>query len=118
MKDASYLQHLGEFATLKNAIGGWFHQDAFLDFGSDDEIFEDIGKSHDAEVVALLVEQLSSLLEREDDIVRAVWDENSHSHSFHQVRELREYLISMREILQRVLAQQSAPADGLRPPLS
>jgi hypothetical protein len=63
-EDPSYLSHLGELGTLKNAIACWFYQGA-LDGGADlSAVFADIRASHDPGSLALLAAQLRQLLER------------------------------------------------------
>jgi hypothetical protein len=79
--EPSYLSHLGEFATLKNAIGSWYHQDAYLDFGTDEEIWADIYSGHEEKSRSRLEAQLSELLSRTDEQVLQVWNSKAHSHT-------------------------------------
>ena len=110
-RDAPHLDHKGEYATLKNALGSWFHKDAFLDFETDEEIWAAIIRSHGAGEQVLLVEQLTALLERDDATIRKVWDAEAHSHSFETAQELREYLQAMHSVFRQGAAQQTPPAD-------
>jgi len=110
-RDASRLDHKGEYATLKNALGSWFHQDALLDFETDEDIWADIIRAHDAGEQELLVEQLTALLERDDATIREVWEREAHSHSFETAQELREYLQAMLSVFRQGAAQQPPPAD-------
>ena len=93
--EPNYLAHLGEFATLRNAIGSWYHQDAYLDFSSDEEIWEDIFSGHDEEARSRLEAQLSELLNRSDAQVTGLWNSESHSHSFNDAADLRAFLTAM-----------------------
>jgi hypothetical protein len=45
-EDPDYLADLGELATLKNAIGGYFHQDAGLDYDSFDDAWRACATEH------------------------------------------------------------------------
>jgi hypothetical protein len=72
-EDPSYLSHLGELGTLKNAIACWFYQGA-LDGGADlSAVFADIRASHDPGSLALLAAQLRQLLERPESEMEALW---------------------------------------------
>jgi len=93
--EPSYLSARGEFATLRNAIGSWYHQDAYLDFNTDDEIWVDIYAGHDVESRISLVDQLTDLLKRSDKELLALWNSEAHSHSFTVGDEARSFFISM-----------------------
>ena len=60
--EPSYLASLGEFATLKNAIGSWYHQDAYVDFTADAEIWTSMWAGYDEAGRRRLVDQLEKLL--------------------------------------------------------
>jgi hypothetical protein len=94
-KEPSYLSHLGEFATLKNAIGSWYHQDAYLDFSTDEEIWADIFSGHDAEARYRLEIQLLELLGKSDETLIELWNSEAHSHSFTCGNEARTFLTDM-----------------------
>ncbi|WP_434154630.1 contact-dependent growth inhibition system immunity protein [Pseudomonas sp. JZ134] len=94
-KEPSFLTHLGEFATLKNAIGSWYHQDAYLDFGTDEEIWSDIFTGHDKEAMSRIQAQLSELLERSDENILLFWNSEAHSHNFINGTEARAFLEAM-----------------------
>ena len=110
-RDAPRLIYKGEYATLKDAIGSWFHQDAYLDFETDEQIWAQIISAHDAGEQELLVEQLTALLERDDATIREVWEAEAHSHSFEAAQDLREYLQAMLSAFRQGAAQQTPPAD-------
>ena len=93
--EPSYLASLGEFATLKNTIGSWYHQDAYLDFESDEEIWQSIWANSDDSERSRLLAQLASLLSRSDSEVLAVWNSESHAHFYTDAAEAREFLGSM-----------------------
>ena len=93
--DPAHLASLGEFATLKNAIGSWFHQDAYLDFASDEEIWTDIFDGHELETRQLLIDQLTALLQQGDDTVSSLWNSQAGSHSFTDGTEARAFLDAM-----------------------
>jgi len=93
--EPSYLSHLGEFATLKNAIGSWYHQDAYLDFGTDEEIWADIYSGHEEKSRSRLEAQLSELLSRTDEQVLQVWNSKAHSHIYSRGSEARAFLAAM-----------------------
>lgn len=90
-----YLESLGEFATLKNAIGSWFHQDAYLDFEKDEEIWKDIYDGHDEDARLRMINQLTELLRRKDKEILSVWNSESHSHNYSEAIEAREFLGAM-----------------------
>ena len=72
-EDPSYLSHLGELATLKNAVACWFYQGA-LDSGSGlSEIFADIRAEHDPESLRLLAAQLRLVLARPESEMESLW---------------------------------------------
>jgi len=72
-RDPRHLVGLGELATLKNAIASWYHQDAFIDCGSHEEIWQDIRRSHDQESLRLLIAQIEMLLKQTDGEINAFW---------------------------------------------
>jgi hypothetical protein len=98
--EPKYLASLGEFATLKNAIGSWYHQDTALEFNSDFEIWSDIYSSHDAGGRARLVEQLTKLLRCADREVSELWHSQAHFHGFKEDIDARTYLASMLDFFQ------------------
>ena len=72
-EDPSYLSHLGQLATLKNAIACWFYQGA-LDSGSHlPEIFAEIRASHDPQSLRLLAAQLRQVLASPDSEMESLW---------------------------------------------
>lgn len=93
--EPAYLASRGELATLKNAIGSWYHQDAYLDFNADTEIWRAVWASSDEAGQRRLVDQLSELLGRSDDEVLTGWNGESHAFRFDDAREAREFLESM-----------------------
>ena len=93
--EPSYLASLGEVATLRNAIGSWYHQDAYLDFETDSDIWTSIWSGHDAAARERLVSQLRGLLSRDDSAVLNLWNAEAHSHSFTDAAEAREFLGAM-----------------------
>lgn len=93
--EPSYLAYLGEFATLKNATGAWYHQDAYLDFGTDEEIWADIFSGHNAKIRSRLEAQLSELFSRTDEQVLQVWNSEAHSHVYTRGSEARAFLAAM-----------------------
>ena len=95
MKDPAYLAHLGEFASLKNAIGSWFHMDAYLDFETNEEIWAEMLALMPDEEITLVTSQLAGLLERSDDEVVSTWNNEAFSHNFHDAADTRAFLQSM-----------------------
>ncbi len=93
--EPSYLASLGEFATLKNAIGSWYHQDAYLDFETDADIWASMWAGYDSAAQRRLVDQLEQLLSRSDAEVLSVWNSESHAFRFDDGPEAREFLNSM-----------------------
>ncbi len=98
--EPSYLASLGEFATLKNTIGSWYHQDAYLDYATDAEIWASIWEGHDEAYRNCLISQLKALLDGSDADVLKVWNEAAHSHSFTEAPDAREFLMAMLGFLQ------------------
>jgi hypothetical protein len=94
-RNSTYPSLLGEFAALKNVVGGWFHQDAYLDAGSDEEIWADILALHDTQERKLLISQLAALLQQSDNFIVSFWNSIAHSHSFANGDEARRFLGSM-----------------------
>lgn len=90
-EDPRYLEHLGELATLKNAIACWYHQDAFADFKSHEEIWQDIRQSHDSDSLELLLVQAKALLMRADWQIADVWNSQS-SFGFTKGADARRFL--------------------------
>jgi len=93
--EPSYLASHGEFATLKNAIGSWYHQDAYLDFKTDADIWASMWAGYDSAAHGRLVDQLEQLLSRSDAEVLSVWNSESHAFRFDDGHEAREFLDSM-----------------------
>jgi len=93
--EPSYLASYGELATLKNAIGCWYHQDAYLDFNEDAEIWASMWAGYDGAGQRRLVNQLEQLLSRSDAEVLSVWNAESHAFRFDDGAEAREFLDSM-----------------------
>lgn len=91
----TYLASFGEFATLKNAIGSWYHQDAYVDFETDEDIWKDIYAGHDEDARLLMIEQLTALLRKEDEEILRVWNTASDSHNYSEPVEAREFLDAM-----------------------
>lgn len=101
MKDPAYLAHLGEFASLKNAIGSWYHMDAYFDFETDEQIWAEMSTSMSAEEIGLVASQIADLLERSDDEVLSTWNNEAFSHNFSGTTDARKFLRSMLEYLRR-----------------
>lgn len=99
MKDPAYLAHLGEFASLKNAIGSWFHMDAYLDFETDEEIWAEMLALMPDEEITLVSSQIAGLLERSDGEVLSTWNSEAFSHNFHDAADARAFLQSMLQYL-------------------
>jgi len=93
--EPSYLASLGEFATLKNTIGSWYHQDAYLDFETDADIWASIWNGHDEAARCRLLSQLEGLLGQGDREVLDIWNAEAHSHSFTEAAEARGFLRAM-----------------------
>ena len=93
--EPSYLASHGELATLKNAIGSWYHQDAYLDFSEDVEIWASMWAASDSAGRRRLVSQLEQLLSRSDAEVLSLWNGESHAIRFDDGLEAREFLDSM-----------------------
>jgi hypothetical protein len=94
-KVPAYMASLEELATLKNAIGAWFHQDAYLEFTSDEDTWADIFAGHDSDERQLLIDQLTVLLQQSDDAVSHLWNSEAHSHTFTDGAEARQFLGAM-----------------------
>jgi hypothetical protein len=93
--EPSYLASHGEFATLENTIGSWYHQDAYLDFETDADIWNSIWNGHDKAARVRMAGQLRSLLGRDDAGVLSAWNAEAHSHGFTGASEAREFLEAM-----------------------
>jgi len=93
--EPGYLASLDEFATLKNAIGSWYHQDAYIDFNADAEIWTSMWSGYDDARHSRLVDQLERLLSRNDAEVLGIWNDASHAFRFDDGTEAREFLESM-----------------------
>lgn len=93
--EPSYMSSLGEFATLKNAIGCWYHQDAYLDFNTDEDIWADMLSGHDLEARSRLKNQLSEVLRKPDDEILTLWNSEADCHRFSSGAEARSFLASM-----------------------
>jgi len=93
--DPPYLSHFGELATLKCTIASWYHQDAYLDFDSDQAIWSDIMSSHDEPSRQRIIFQLRELLNRTDQEIMALWNANSHSHLYRDPNEAKRFLTDM-----------------------
>ena len=93
--EPSYLAHLGELATLKSTIGGWYHQDAYLDFGTDEDIWQSIVRGMDEDGMHRLTAQINDLLAKQDHEVLGLWSAHSHSHTFADASEARDFLGAM-----------------------
>lgn len=92
--EPSYLAHLGEIATLKNAIGSGYHQDAHLNFNADAEIFTSMWAGYEGAERRQLVDQPEQLLHRSDADVLAVWNGESHALRVDDRLEVRKFLAS------------------------
>ncbi|KQV58097.1 hypothetical protein ASC95_28645 [Pelomonas sp. Root1217] len=93
--ESSYLASLGELATLKSTIGGWYHQDAYLDFETDDDIWRSIVEGRDGDEMRRLTAQIVDLLLREDHEVLGLWNTHAHSHRLDDANEAREFFGAM-----------------------
>lgn len=93
--EPSYLASLGEFATLKNTIGSWYHQDTYLDFATDAEIWASIWEGHDEANRSRLISQLKGVLGESDAQVLRMWNADAHSHNFVEASDAREFLMAM-----------------------
>jgi hypothetical protein len=93
--EPSDLASRGEPATLRNAIEAWYHQDAYLDFETDAEIWDSIWDGHDEAARGRLVSQLDGLLGRSDAEVLRIWNAESHAFRFAEGLEARDFLDSM-----------------------
>jgi hypothetical protein len=99
--DPSYLDHLGELATLKNFLGCYYHQDAWEDFHTDAEIWAAYRKEASPEELARIVEQLQTLLARSDDEVHAFFRANVDGRYFVDPPDTRGWLQRLLEYFQR-----------------
>lgn len=93
--EPSYLAHLGELATLKSTIGGWYHQDAYLDFETDEDIWLSIVQGMNEDEMHRLTAQINVLLAKKDHEVLGLWNTHSYSHGFADASEAREFLGEM-----------------------
>ena len=73
-QDPSYLSHLGELATPKNALSCWFYQGALDNGGDLQSMAREIGGSHSPDDRLLLCAQIETLLTRSDEEIIALWD--------------------------------------------
>jgi hypothetical protein len=89
-----------DLSILKNAIGSWYHQDAYLDFASDEEIWADIFAGHDPATRSLLAAQLADLLQQGDSAILALWNSEAHSHTFTRGDEARSFLGAMHKFFE------------------
>ena len=80
-----------ELPILRNVIGSWYHQDAYLDFASDEEIWADIFAAHDSAMRVQLITQLTELLQSSNDAVISLWNSEAHSHTFTDSDEARDF---------------------------
>lgn len=71
--DPSYLSHLGEFGTLKNALSSYFNQDWMCDADSEEGIWRLIVRDSNSEELQRLITQIETLLGRSDDEVQQVF---------------------------------------------
>ena len=62
MREPGYLEPLGEMATLKNAVGGHFHQDAGLEHSSYDQAWRAIAAGHRGEDRSRLLSQFDQFV--------------------------------------------------------
>jgi hypothetical protein len=69
MKDPSYLRHLGDLATLKNFIGGYYYQTVWEDFASHEAIWNLYIHETEQDGLQVLVEQIETLLHEEPRII-------------------------------------------------
>jgi hypothetical protein len=69
-KDPDYLSHLGELATLKNALACSFHQDAFVIHENMDALVRDFWAGYDQQSALLLETQLKSAIKQGNELVQ------------------------------------------------
>lgn len=63
-KDPISLRSLGQFATLKKFLGGYYYQTVWEDFSSDEEVWNAYAKRTDRQTIRRLVEQIDTLLKQ------------------------------------------------------
>lgn len=61
-KDPSHLINLGELATFKNFLGGYYHQDVWDEFLNHEEVWNFAIEGHSFNSFELLIEQMNEVL--------------------------------------------------------
>ena len=64
-----YLKHLGELATFKNFLGGYYYQTVWEDFSSDEEVWNDYAQRTNLQTIHRLVEQIETLLKQPPEAI-------------------------------------------------
>jgi hypothetical protein len=73
IRDPEYLDHLGELATLKNAIACYFHADAGLEFRDVEAAWKACLRSHGYPERELVVSQIGEVLKLSDHEILVFW---------------------------------------------
>ena len=94
-KDPDYLSHLGELATLKNAISSSFHQDALVIHENMDAVVRDFWTGYDEGSALLLENQIETALQQGNEVIQELWDRYSDwgTNSPHETRKVFELLL-------------------------
>ena len=90
--DPSYLNHFGEFATLKNTLASYFSQDWSLDSDSEEAVWGLIVRYNPPNELARLVEQIGALLTRSDEEVQTVFHVAADGLSYPNATDTRQFL--------------------------
>lgn len=72
-----------------------YHQDTYLDFATDAEIWASIWEGHDEANRSRLISQLKGVLGESDAQVLRMWNADAHSHNFVEASDAREFLMAM-----------------------
>jgi hypothetical protein len=90
---------MSQFATLKQALSNWYHQDAFVNFSSHNEIWCDLRDSYAPDSRKRLAAEIRKLLERSDSEIVALWNAST-DYRFAQNVQIRHFLAELAAYLE------------------
>lgn len=99
-QEPEYLRHLGDLATLKNFLGSCYHQDASIEFGTDEDRWRAFHDSASSDEMERVREQVEVLAGRPTDEIHDFLWRNADALRFSNPEESREWLEDFQSWLQ------------------
>ena len=100
--EPAYLRAIGDMSAFKDFLGGWYHQDAWVEYRIDEERWRAFQQSASAEDLARLREQVERLAARSTEEVHHFIQTNADALYFEEPQMSRDWLEDFRSWLREI----------------